>query len=265
MTMWTALGRAVAATLLVLCAATARAEPADPCAVPGYLLFGESLLQRVATAAASEKALKIAVLGGPSASLPGPDGASFAFPARLEVALSRRLPNLKVSVATDIRYRQTAEQMVDDIEKLVADQKPNLVVWQTGTYDALHGVDPEEFRSAVSEGVEKLQSAGVDVVLMNMQYSPRTDSVVALTAYVDAIRWVAREREVPVYDRLAIMRHWYDAGQFNLYAATKDMKLAKSVHDCIGRTLAASIIDAARLEPQEEKAQEKSQEGIAPR
>ncbi len=137
--------------------------------------------------------------------------------------------------------------MIDDIEKLVADQKPNLVVWQTGTYDALRGIDPEEFRSSVSEGVEKLQSAGVDVVLMNMQYSPRTDSVVALAAYVDGMRWVAREREVPIYDRLAIMRHWYDAGQFDLYAATKDMKTAKSVHDCIGRTLAASIIDAARL------------------
>jgi hypothetical protein len=141
--------------------------------------------------------------------------------------------------------------MIDDIEKLVADQKPNLVVWQTGTYDALRGIDPEEFRSSVSEGVEKLQSAGIDVVLMNMQYSPRTDTVVALAAYADGMRWVAREREVPVYDRLAIMRHWYDAGQFDLYAATKDMKTAKSVHDCIGRTLAASIIDAARLEPRE--------------
>ena len=47
----------------------------------------------------------------------------------------------------------------------------------------------------------------------------------------------------------AIMRHWYDHGQFDLYAATKDMKTAKSVHDCIGRTLASSIIDAARLDP----------------
>jgi hypothetical protein len=251
MTMWTALGRAVAATAMVLCAATVRAEPADPCAVPGYLLFGDSLLQRVTAAAKNEKVLKIVVLGGPSASLPGPNGASFAFPARLEVALSSRLPNLKVSVTTDIRYRQTAEQMVDNIGKLAAEQKPNLVVWQTGTYDALRGIDPEEFRSAVSEGVEKLHSAGVDVVLMNMQYSPRTDAVVALTAYVDSMRWVAREREVPIYDRLAIMRHWYDAGQFDLYAATKDMKTAKSVHDCIGRTLAASIIDAARLEARE--------------
>jgi len=133
----------------------------------------------------------------------------------------------------------------------LADQKPNLVVWQTGTYDAVRGTDPEQFRAAVSDGVEKLQSGGVDVVLMNMQYSPRTDSIVAIGAYADGMRWVAREREVPVFDRLAIMRHWYDSGQFDLYAATKDMKTAKSVHDCIGRTLAASIIDAARLEPQE--------------
>ncbi len=251
MTMWTAMGRAAAATAMVLCAATVRAEPADSCAVPGYLLFGDSLLERVGSAVKNDKALKIVVLGGFSSILPGPGGASFAYPARLEVALSSRLPNLKVSVATDIRFRQSAVQMADDIEKLVTDQKPNLVIWQTGTYDALRGVDPEEFRAAVSEGVEKLQSAGVDVLLMNMQYSPRTDSVVALTAYVDGIRWVAREREVPVYDRLAIMRHWYDAGQFDLYAATKDMKTAKSVHDCIGRTLAASIIDAARLESRE--------------
>ena len=251
MTTWTALGRAVATAAIVLCGATARAQPADPCAVPGYLLFGESLLQRVTAAAKNEKTLDIVVLGGPSSTLPGPAGALFAFPARLEVALSRRLVNLKVSVATDIRFRQTAKEMVDTIAKLLGGPKPNLVVWQTGTFDALHGTNPEEFRAAVSEGVEKLQSGGVDVVLMNMQYSPRTDSIVAIAAYADGMRWVAREREVPVFDRLAIMRHWYDAGQFDLYSATKDMKTAKSVHDCIGRTLAASIIDAARLEPQE--------------
>ena len=106
MTMGTALGRAVATVAIVLCAATARAEPADPCAAPGYLLFGDSLLERVAAAAKNEKALNIVVLGGASSTLPGPAGASFAFPARLEVALARRLPNLKVSVTADIRSRQ---------------------------------------------------------------------------------------------------------------------------------------------------------------
>ena len=128
--------------------------------------------------------------------------------------------------------------MAESIDKLLLDQKPSLVVWQTGTYDAVHGTDPEEFRASVSEGVEKLQAGGADVVLVNMQYSPRTESIVAIGAYADGMRWVSREREVPVFDRLAIMRHWYDAGQFDLYKATKDMKMAKSVHDCLGRALA---------------------------
>jgi ABC-type amino acid transport substrate-binding protein len=256
MTMWTAMGRAAAALAIVLCAATAQAQPAGPCAVPGYLLFGDSKLERVAAAVMKDKTLRIAVLGGASSTLPGQDGAQFAYPARLEAALSRRLPGVKVSVQVELRSRQSAEEMADSVDKLLVDDKPNLVIWQTGTYEAIRGTDPEEFRAAVSDGVEKLQAGGADVVLMNMQYSPRTESVVAVGVYADAIRWVAREREVPVYDRLAIMRHWYDAGQFDLYAATKDMKTAKAVHDCIGRTLASSIIGAAHLE---------SHEGHAPR
>lgn len=249
MTTWTALGRAVAVGAIVLCSAAAgRTEPADPCSVPGYLLFGDSKLDRVHAAAEKEKVLRIAVLGGTSSILPGPDGANSAYPARLEAALSKRLPGLKVSVAVVSRPRQTAEQMAESIDQLLLDQKPSLVVWQTGTYDAVRGTDPEEFRAAVSDGVEKLKEGGADVVLVNMQYSPRTESVMAIGAYADAMRWVSREREVPVFDRLAIMRHWYDQGQFDLYKATKDLKIAKSVHDCLGRALGATIFDAAHLE-----------------
>jgi hypothetical protein len=126
-----------------------------------------------------------------------------------------------------------------------------LVVWQAGTYDAVRGTDLEEFRSSIADGVEKIQASGADVILLNMQYSPRTESMVAVGAYADAMRWVAREREVPVFDRLAIMRHWYESGQFDLYATTKDLGTAKQVHDCIGRALASLIIDAARLPARE--------------
>lgn len=247
----TALGRAVLLAAMMCCSAGANAEPADNCAVPGYLLFGDSALDRVNAAVTKDKALKIIVLGGTSSTLPGPDGASVSYPARLEVALRHRLPGVQVSVVSRLMQRKTAADMADTIEKQIVDEKPNLVVWQTGTYDAVRGTDPEEFRATVSDGVENLHTGGADVVLMNMQYSPRTDSIVALGAYVDGMRWVARELEVPVFDRHAIMRHWYEAGQFDLYAPTKDMKVAKEVHDCIGRALGDLIIDAARLEARE--------------
>jgi hypothetical protein len=89
---------------------------------------------------------------------------------------------------------------------------------------------------------------------MNMQYSPRTDIMIALGPYADNMRVVAQQHEVPLFDRLAIMRHWSDTGAFDLYAAGKDNVLAHRVHDCIGRSIASMIIDAAHLRPADSKA-----------
>ena len=58
---------------------------------------------------------------------------------------------------------------------------------------------------------------------MNMQYSPRTESMLDVSAYADVMRWVAQQRNVLLFDRLAIMHYWNDVGTFDLYAATNDM------------------------------------------
>jgi lysophospholipase L1-like esterase len=238
---------------ILACTAPARAQQTDPCALPGYLLFGDNALERVSAAVRKNKSLKIAVVGTTSSMLPGPDGANVAYPAALEAALKRRLPTVNTSVATYAKPRQTAAEMSRILGKVLGDEKPNLVIWQTGTFDALRGFDPEQFRSSLAEGVGAVQAAGADAILVNMQYSPRTESMIAVAGYADAMRWVAREHEVPLFDRLAIMRHWNDTGAIDLYAATKDIAIAKKVHDCIGRALASLVIDAAHLEPLENK------------
>jgi hypothetical protein len=238
---------AVALTM-VLCSVDALAQSEDSCTVPGYLLYGDSLLERAHVSTRKTKALKIVIVGGTSSTLPGPDGANFAYPARLEAALKRRLPGLSVTVVANVKPRRSAAEIAENIDKLPLDEKPVLVIWQTGTYDAVRGTDLAEFRDSLAKGVEAIQAEGMDIVLVNMQYSPRTELIVAVGPYADGMRWVARERAVPLFDRLAIMRHWYDSGQINLYAATKDLGVAKRVHDCVGRALAALIIDAARLD-----------------
>ena len=225
----------------------ARADDPEACPVPGYLLFADAPLSRVAAAVTKERRLPIIVIGTGSSMLPGRDGAGIAYPARLEEALKKRLPDVNVTVTSRAKPRQTAGEMVQTLQKILADDKPALVIWQTGTTDAMRGVDPEEFRAAINDGIETLHAGGADVILLNMQYSPRTESMIAVGAYAEAIRLIAREREVPVFDRLGIMRHWSDSGVFDLYAATKDVSLAKRVHDCIGRALAALIVEAAHL------------------
>ncbi len=233
---------------------TAVAVERQACEIPGYLLFGNNELKRVNTAVTKDRRLTVAVVGTGSSILAGPDGPRSAYPARLEEALKQRLPSIAVKVVTLVRTRMTAEDLAQGMAKLLVDEKPDLVIWQTGTLDAIRRIEPDNFRAALDQGVETLHKGGVDVILMNMQYSPRTDIMVPLGPYADNMRVVAQQHELLLFDRLAIMRHWSDTGAFDLYAAGKDNVLAHRVHDCIGRGIASMIIDAAHLRPVEIKA-----------
>jgi lysophospholipase L1-like esterase len=251
----------VAATLVAFAAGlaltgAASAAEGQHCEIPGYLLFGSNELKHVAEAVQKDKRLTVAVVGTGSSILTGPEGPRSAYPARLEAILQKRLPSVAVKVVSLVRTRMTAEDLARGMEKMLVDEKPDLVIWQTGTLDAIRRVDPDEFRAALEQGVETLHKGGADVILMNMQYSPRTDIMVSLGPYADNMRVVAQQHEIPLFDRLAIMRHWSDTGAFDLYAAGKDNVLAQRVHDCIARGIAALIIEAAHLRPVESKAGE---------
>lgn len=240
----------VAALFIVnLLMSSAFAQRPDRCDVPGYLLFGESELHQVAKSVKEKQRLDVMIIGTGSSTLAGPDGNQRAYPARLEAALKSRLPNVEVKVSTHAAVRQTAANMAVELKKIVAEEKPTLIVWQTGTVDAMRGIEPDEFGAVVNDGVEKIQAAGADVILMNMQYSPRTETMIAVSPYAENMRWASQQRDIPLFDRLGIMRHWSDTGIFDFYTPTKAFVVAQRVHECIGRALATQIIDAAQLGP----------------
>jgi hypothetical protein len=243
-----------ASLALILLPGAAFALDPDICNVPAYLLFADAELNRVNAAVSKQRKLDIVVVGTGSSLLAGGDGASKSWPARLEAALAKRLAGVAVKVTAHVKARQTTEDMAQALDNILADEKPELIVWQAGTVDAMRGVDADRFRATLDESVNTLRAGGTDVVLMNMQYSPRTETLIAINAYADSMRWVAHHRGVPLFDRLAVMRHWSDAGTFDLSAGARDFGLAQRVHDCIGRALAAQIIEAAHLNSVHSKA-----------
>lgn len=237
-------------TLLAGCltAGWARAEDApQTCEVPAYLLSSESSLPRVADAVKSGKPLSILVIGSRSSTIPTSE--TSAYPARLQAMLKEKLPSVPVSLSVEIQTAKTAEEVAGALVKLVEAKRPTLVIWQTGTVDAMRSIDPDDFRSAVDEGVVALQNAGTDVVLINLQYSPRTETMTSTPPYLDNMRVVAQQHDVPLFDRFAIMRHWNDEGDFDLFSAAHGLDLAKRVHACLGRALSTFVIDAAHLTP----------------
>ena len=238
---------ALAAAIVLMNAA---AFAAEECEVPPSLIESDSDLARVAKAIKEQHRLDIAVVGtGSSALPPGANGEDFAYPARLQAALLQLLPGNDIKVAAHVQARQTTADMTAELKQILAAEKPVLVVWQAGTFDAVSGIDPEEFKTSLSEGVDTINAGGADVDLMNMQYSPRTESMLAVASYADIMHWVAQEHGTLLFDRLAIMRFWNDQGTFDLYAATKKYDMARKVHDCIGRALASQIVNAAHLTP----------------
>ena len=108
-------------------------------------------------------------------------------------------------------------------------------------------------RGAVTDGVAALQNAGADVVLMNLQYSPRTETMISVPPYLDNLKVVAQEHDIPLFDRFAMMRQWSDQGQFDLFNPAHGPELAKRVHDCLGRALAQFVVDAAHLGPAQQQ------------
>jgi hypothetical protein len=188
------------------------------------------------------------VIGTGSSSLPGPDGSRFAYPAQLEQALQKNLPGVTVKVTAHIEPRATTAEMAKDLPKILADDQPSLVIWQAGTSDAVTNVEPEDFHNSLDDGVTTIENGNADVILMNMQYSPRTESVIDVSGYADIMHFVVQQHNALLFDRLGIMRNWNENGTFDLYAATKNYDMAQHVHECIGRALASQIISASHLD-----------------
>jgi hypothetical protein len=159
------------------------------------------------------------------------------------------LPQVSVNLSVEILASKTAEEVASGLVKLMEGKKPTLVIWQTGTVDAMRSIDPDDFRNAVAEGVVALQNAGADVVLMNPQYSPRTETMISVPPYLDNMRAVAQQHDLPLFDRFAIMHQWNDQGDFDLFGAHHGPELAKRVHDCLGRALSIFVMGAAHLGP----------------
>jgi hypothetical protein len=232
-------------TALLTAAVPAYAGHPAECLVAQHQVEHSFALPHAAKAVAAKK-LDLLVLGTGSSVLPGATGPSRAYPARLRAALAEALPGIAINVTTDIKSRRTAADMVKALPQRLASVRPSLIVWQTGTVDAMLAVDPDSFNDTLEQGIGLAQTAGADVVLVDAQYSPRTESLIALSTYTEAMRWVALQHGVPLFNRFAVMRLWADLGTFDFTGAPYKLEVAGRVHDCIGRLLADLVVDAIK-------------------
>lgn len=216
------------------------------CAVAEDTAFLANPLERSARRLGAGQALRVAVYGSSPDAAMGLGDATKAYPARMHIELKRLRPRSEVDIAVEMRRAWLAADMVKAMADGLRQRPVDLVIWQTGTSEAIRGVDAHHFGAALTEGMDLLQRQGVDLILVTPQFSPRLANLVEMGPILDYMEWIAGGHDVLLFRRHRVMAEYARAGTIDLNATDRTSQLAGAavVHDCFGRLLAAAIAAA---------------------
>ncbi len=241
-------GLALAASVVGGVARFAAAADERDCAVPREILADDPKLKLTGERFRARQPVTIVAIGGAStAGTAAGDGAQFGYPRRLEEALQQRHAGTPITVINKGVPRQTTQEMVARFAKDVVPADPTLVIWETGTVDAVRGNDVDQFADALAHGIAALREHNFDIMLVNMQYNPSTGSVINFEPYLDALRDAADLEDVYLFRRYEIMKYWSEAGIFDFVDVPKEQRvqLADQVYRCLAKAMADAIDYAA--------------------
>jgi hypothetical protein len=216
------------------------------CEVPPEFLRDQPHLLELAQRFQAKQPVVIVAIGGASTAGQAAGGDEKSYPRRLEEILRQRHPDVPVTVVNKAVPHQTAQEMVDRFPKDVYPASPTLVIWETGTVDAVRGVDVEEFTDALEGGIAALREHHADVMLVDMQFGRTTTSVINYEPYIRAVQHIADVDDVNLFRRFDIMRYWSETGVFDFTERPKSDRaaMATEVYRCIAEGLADAIDDA---------------------
>jgi acyl-CoA thioesterase-1 len=213
------------------------------CKVPDELMRVDETLPHLSERLRAGGPIKIVAIGGASTTGAAAGSADLAYPHRLQETLRLWYPGVSITVVNKGVPRQTAQQMLERFPSDVIAEDPVLVIWEAGTTDAVRGVEVEELAAALQSGIDALKTRSIDIMLIDMQFSRSTVTVIDFDRYLNALHRVGDVNDVYVFPRFEIMRYWSEKNVFNFDSISKDERagLAASVYECIGKKLAETI------------------------
>lgn len=223
-------------------AGEARADSED-CATPPEMTEGDVTLPHLAERLKAHQPATIVAIGGASTIGQAAGSSDLAYPHRLEQDLVQDFPNNPITVINKGVPRQSAKQMFERFASDVFPEDPVLVVWEVGINDAVRGTDVDDFAGTLQNGLDELKNRAIDSILVDMQFSRSSATVINFEGYLKALHRVGDLADVYVFPRFEMMRYWSEQKVFNFddVAAEDRAKLAARVYDCLGRKLAEII------------------------
>ena len=164
------------------------------------------------------------------------------YPARLQSDLDNAFPLAHIAVVNRGIGGQDALEEVARLDSDALAIRPDLVIWQVGANGAMANSDPAVFRKLVSTGIERLQSLGIDVILMDNQRSPMILASPEHGIMEQTLAELAVKYSVSLFSRGSLMDGWQRAGlPYAHFLANDNVHMNDLGYRCVADALAESI------------------------
>src|SRR6478672_532547 len=239
----------LALLILFVCASAshaqgASAKPSDACLAFKRGLSLGAPLTGIRAKLQSGKALTVVALGSSSTTGFG-TGSGGAFPDVMKRELLRLRPSARIELINSGRIMDNIPGNVGRLESDVLSHKPDLVVWQLGSNDAVWRGIADDSKEMLTNAIKRLKAANADIVLVDLQYAPLVLLTSRHARMEKIIADVAREQSVGHFPRFLLMKRAIDGGVKGL-VWWDGLHNSAEGHKCIGIALAQMIDTAAR-------------------
>jgi acyl-CoA thioesterase-1 len=222
--------------------------PPGQCPAAAITVNGATL---AALAAAIKAGGPVDVLAIGSATTVGQDGNAegVSFPYHMIEALHAALPQVDFELTVKGGRGLTAQEMLPLLDAQVAAHAYPLVLWQTGTVEAVRGLRPDSLHAALEAGVLHIRARGGDTVLIDPNYSRALRANTEIDPYMQVLRQVAGLPGVVLFPRYDLTRAWVQKGELDVESAPKAQRVAAvdALHRCVGAALARFVLRSLRL------------------
>jgi acyl-CoA thioesterase-1 len=211
------------------------------CAVPTSEIAAPAPLPATIVRLEGNQPLRILAIGSSSTWGVGATSRRKNYPSQLEAMLERVLKTVPIEVVNRGVSGETAEATADRLRIEAALLRPDLVLWQVGTNDAVQRVSVESFERTVSETVAQLRKKKIDVVLVGLQYTPKYARDEHYFAIRDALKRVAAAHNTLYVRRYQAMEYISKTKSNLQMMADDDFHLNDLGYQCMAEHIAHAM------------------------
>ena len=137
---------------------------------------------------------------------------------------------------------EMAEGQSARMKAVVEEIKPDLVLWQVGTNDAIGHVNLESFKNCLRKTLTWLEENKFDVMLVDPQYGDQLTKDAFYEQVVATISEIALEQHVLLVDRFDAMRRLSREHGDIVYLSVDQLHMNDTGHRCMAEQLSRAIV-----------------------